>query len=176
MPLPVAHGLLGASIIAALHPQPSGRRHSIPLLGGDLFAIAADMDFLLVFALNSKSWHRGLTHSVVFALLVCMLTSLLLGRRRLRVALVYGMAFASHGLLDYLTSKEGGGVELLWPFSTVRMKLGWWGLSEVPSMLPASGIIRTLTVELGLFTSLFVAVLLLRKAVTRGVQQKSADI
>lgn len=172
MPLPVAHGLLGASIVAALHPQPTERRYSLPILVGALFANAADTDFLLVFTLHSKSWHRGFSHSIVFALLVCILTSLLLGKQQLRVALVYGLAFASHGLLDYVTSKEAGGVELLWPFSTERMKLGWWSLSELPSKLPASGIIKLLALEIALFTPLFLSVLLFRRAVTLRVSRR----
>ncbi len=174
MPLPVAHGLLGASIVAALHPQPTQRFSSVPLFIGALLANAADVDFLLVFVAHSKSWHRGPTHSIVFALLACLFVALLFGKRRLREALAYGLAFASHGILDYVTSKEGGGVELLWPFSAKRMALGWWGLSEVPSRLPPSGIIKALALEFGLFTPLFLAVLLLRKVVTRGV--KSAEV
>lgn len=173
MPLPVAHGLLGASIVAALHPQPISRRYAVPLVVGALFANFADSDFLLVFALNSRSWHRGLTHSIVFALLGCLLSVLLLGKRRLKEALAYGLALASHGILDYMTSKEGGGVELLWPFSAERMGLGWWGLSEVPSQLPPSGIIMALTLEFVLFTPLLFGVLLLRKAVAQ--HGKSAE-
>ena len=89
--------------------------------------------------------------------------ALLLGKRRLREALAYGLAFASHGILDYVTAKEGGGVELLWPFSTERMLLGWWSLSEVPSKLPPAQIVRTLILEFAIFTPLLFAVLLLRK-------------
>ncbi|MCM3871346.1 MAG: metal-dependent hydrolase [Pyrinomonadaceae bacterium] len=164
MPLPVAHGLLGASIVAALHPEPTRRLYSIPLLSGAVFAIAADLDFLLVFALHSKSWHRGFTHSVVFALLICLLGYLILGKQRLKVALAYGLAFTSHGLLDCLTSKVGNGVELLWPFSTERVRLGWCGLSELPSHLPASGILKALALEFVLFAPLFLAVALLRNS------------
>ena len=167
MPLPVAHGLLGASIVAALDPQLTNRRYALAVLGGALLANAADLDFLLVFAMHSKSWHRGFTHSVVFALLICILACLSLGKRRLKEALAYGLAFTSHGLLDCLTSNEGTGVELLWPFSTDRMKLGWWGLSEGPSQLPLSGIIKALAVEFALFAPLFVAILLLRRVGTR---------
>jgi membrane-bound metal-dependent hydrolase YbcI (DUF457 family) len=129
MPLPVAHALLGASTVAALHPHPTQRRYSVALLIGALFANAADADFLLVFAAHSKSWHRGLTHSIGFALFACMLTALVLGKQRLKEATAYGLAFSSHGILDYVASKEGGGVELLWPFSAERMVLAWWGLS-----------------------------------------------
>jgi len=163
MPLPVAHGLLGASIVAAFHPHPVQRRYPLALFVGALFANAADGDFLLVFAFHNKSWHRGFTHSVTFALLAGLLTSLLLSKRRFRVALVYWLAFASHGVLDYMTSKVGGGVTLLWPFSSERMKLGWWGLSEMPSNLTAFEIMKALGVEFVIFAALFLSVTLLRK-------------
>ena len=165
MPLPVAHGLLGASLVAAVYPQATQRRYSFALLAGALFANAADLDFLLVFAFHSKQWHRGFTHSVGFALVICLLLAFLLGRQRLKQALAYGLAFASHGILDYMTSKKGSGVELLWPFSAERMKLGWWSLSEVPSQLPPTEIMKTLGVEFGLFVPLLLAVLLLRRTV-----------
>lgn len=173
MPLPVAHALFGASIVAALHPHPTQRRYSLALLIGALLANAADADFLLVFATESKSWHRGFTHSIGFALFACILTALLLGKSRLKEAIAYGLAFSSHGILDYGTSKEGGGVELLWPFSAERLALGWWGLSEIPSKLPPSGIITALAVELALFTPLLLVVLILRKA--GGPAVKSAE-
>lgn len=165
MPLPVAHGLLGASFIAALHPQPIKRAFAVPLLVAAIVSNAPDFDFLLVFALHSKSWHRGFTHSIVFAIIVYLLSSLVLGKRRLQEALAYGLTFGSHGILDYLTSKEGTGVELLWPFSDEKLILGWRGLSEVPSRLPPSGIIKALALELGLFTPLLVFILLLRKQI-----------
>jgi membrane-bound metal-dependent hydrolase YbcI (DUF457 family) len=69
MPLPIAHGLLGACVIAALYPKPTNRRY-IPLFIGALLANAADFDFLLVFIFHSKEWHRGFSHSIFFALVV----------------------------------------------------------------------------------------------------------
>ena len=164
MPLPVAHGLLGASIVVALHPQPT-RRSLIPLLAGAFLANAADLDFLLVFALHSRAWHRGFSHSIMLALVVGLIFVLSLGRRQIREAIAYGFAFASHGILDYLTTKEGGGVELLWPFSAERLVFGWVGLSELPSRLPALAIVKALGVELMLFTPLLLLVLGLRKYV-----------
>jgi membrane-bound metal-dependent hydrolase YbcI (DUF457 family) len=139
MPLPIAHGLLGASLVAAIHPRPA-RRHFIPLLVGAFLANAADLDFALVFILRSKAWHRGFSHSITFALLVTLSFVLLLGASRVREAVAYGSAFASHAVLDYVTTKEGGGVDLLWPFSSERLVLGWVGLSELPSQNdPAAG-------------------------------------
>ncbi|HVF50292.1 MAG TPA: metal-dependent hydrolase [Pyrinomonadaceae bacterium] len=164
MPLPVAHGLVGASIVAALHPAPARRRY-LPLVAGALLANAADSDFLLVFTLHSRAWHRGPTHSLIFALVVCLLLALASGKRRLREALAYGLAYASHAFLDYATTKHGGGVELLWPFSNGRLMLGWVGLSELPSRLPATTIIKWFAFELLLLSPLLAFVLFLRRSV-----------
>ncbi|MCA1593205.1 MAG: metal-dependent hydrolase [Acidobacteria bacterium] len=124
MPLPIAHGLLGASIVAAVHPDApftDGRRFRLPLMVGALLANCPDADFLLVWALHDRSWHRGFTHSLVFALVVSLLLLAYLGRSRTRAALAYGLAFTSHGVLDFITTKVGGGVKLLLPFSSQRL-------------------------------------------------------
>ena len=173
MPLPVAHGLLGAGLVAALHARPASGRRAVPLLVGALLANAADLDFLMVFALGSRAWHRGFTHSLVFALAVALTLALSLGRRRLREAASYGLAFASHGVLDFLTAKEGGGVELLWPFVGERFRLGWWGLSEVPSRLPPAGVLRALALEIALFAPPLLAVILLRKAAAKRARRSA---
>ena len=164
MPLPIAHGLLGASIVMAMHRQPTRSRYAVSLFAGALLANAADLDFLLVAALHSKEWHRGFSHSLVFSLLICLLFLGILGKRQSRNAMAYGLAFTSHGLLDYLASKSGGGVELLWPFSTARLRLGWWGLSEVPSRLTRVEILEALMVETALFALVFFAIFLLRRS------------
>lgn len=175
MPLPVAHGLLGASLVAAVHPRPANR-YFMPLLFGALLANAADFDFLLVFLLHSKAWHRGFTHSVMFALVVFFIFAVSLGRRRIREAIAYGLAFASHGILDYVTTKEGGGVELLWPFSSERLVFGRIGLSELPSRLPAMGIVKALVVEFMLFAPLILLVGYLRKYMFRGASTREGSI
>lgn len=162
MPLPVANGLLGASLVAAVHPRPA-RRYFAPLLLGAFLANAADLDFLMVFALRSRAWHRGFSHSITLALVVGLIFVLSSGTRYLREAVAYGLAFASHGVLDYLTTKEGGGVELLWPFSSDRLLFGWVGLSELPSRLPAIEIVKFLALELILFTPLLLLVIGLRR-------------
>jgi membrane-bound metal-dependent hydrolase YbcI (DUF457 family) len=162
MPMPIAHGFLGASIVAAALPKPANR-YVMSLVFGAFLANMADFDFLLVFALHSKSWHRGFSHSIALALIVCLIFVLALGRRHIGKAIAYGLAFASHGILDYLTAKEGGGVELLWPLSSDRLKLGWVGLSEVPSRLSAIEIGKSLVVESLIFMPLFMLVICLRK-------------
>ncbi len=169
MPLPVAHGLLGASIVAALHTKPTSTRYALPFFAGALLANAADLDFLLVPVLESKAWHRGFTHSIVFAFLICLVFVFAFRVRPLRNAMAYGLAFASHGLLDYLTSKLGGGVQLFWPFSATRLKLGWWGLSEVPSQLTTAEIFQALFIELVFFSVLFLAIVLLRRSLAKNI-------
>ncbi len=164
MPLPISHGLIGASIVAAIHPQPINR-YFTPLFIGAFLANAADFDFFFVFLLQSKDWHRGFSHSILFAILICLICLLFLGKQHIRAAIAYGLAFTSHFLWDYITTKEGGGVELFWFFSIERFGLGWFGLSELPSRLPAIGIVKALAVEFVLFAPLLALIIYLRKYV-----------
>ncbi len=175
MPLPVAHGLLGASIIAAVHPHPT-KRYFMPLLMGAFLANAADLDFFLIIVLHSRAWHRGFSHSIMLALVVCLIFVLSLGRRYTREAVAYGLAFASHGILDYVTTKEGGGVELLWPFSSERLVFGWVGLSELPSRLPAMEIVKSLIVEFIIFTPLLILIIGLRKYIWKDAHTMEGTI
>lgn len=163
MPLPIAHGLVGASLVAAVLPRTSARRYALSLAAGAVLANAADLDFGLVFALHSRAWHRGFTHSLAFALVVGLVLLASLGRRRAAQAVAYALAFASHALLDFSTTKFGGGVELLWPFSADRLALGWRGLSELPSRLPPAEILRALCLEFALFAPPLIILLLLRR-------------
>ncbi|HEY0101529.1 MAG TPA: metal-dependent hydrolase [Pyrinomonadaceae bacterium] len=171
MPLPIAHALVGASLAAAIHTRPDTFRYRVALISGAILANAPDLDFFLVFTLHSKAWHRGFTHSFVFAGFVCLLFVLLFlltsGKRPLRDALAYGLAFASHGILDFVTTKAGGGVELFWPFSAERLLLGWAGLSELPSRLPPLTILKWLAFEFAIFAPVLLAVLFWRRTVQR---------
>ncbi|HEY0079587.1 MAG TPA: metal-dependent hydrolase [Pyrinomonadaceae bacterium] len=175
MPLPIAHGLLGATIVAAIHPHPT-KRYSIPLFVGAFLANAVDLDFLLVFTLHSRTWHRGFSHSIMLALSVCLIFVVSLGWRHVREAIAYGLAFASHGILDYVTTKEGGGVELLWPFSSDRLVLGWVGFSEVPSRLPAMELVKSLILEVALFTPLLILMIGVRKYVWKDARMAERTI
>jgi membrane-bound metal-dependent hydrolase YbcI (DUF457 family) len=160
--MPVAHGLVGAGLAAALHPQPFARRNAALLVA---FALAncPDLDFILVFAFHTRAWHRAFTHSLFFALAVsfCMLAAL--GWRRRAEVLAYGLAFASHGLLDFATTKVGGGVELLWPFTNERYALRAFGLSELPSRITAGEMLSYMLVEVLIFLPPFLVVYLWRR-------------
>ena len=128
-------------------------------------ANAADFDFFLVLTFHSKSWHRGFSHSITLALVFGLALVFYFGRRHVRTATAYGLAFASHGILDYLTTKAGSGVELLWPFDSDRLAFGWVGLSELPSRLPAMQIVKWLVVEFAVFAPLLILMIGLRKYV-----------
>lgn len=58
---------------------------------------------------------------------------------------------------------KGGGVELFWPFSTDRLGLRWWGLSELLSHLAPAEILKWLSLEFVLFAPLLLFLILLRR-------------
>ena len=167
MPTPVAHSLVGAGLVAAVLPRAGRARYWVLLAAGAALANAADLDFILAFAFRSRAWHRGFTHSLVFALVVFLCFLLALGRARAREAAAYGLAYASHVLLDFATTKASGGLELLWPFSLERLGLRWWGLSELPSRLPPAEILKTLSLEFVLFAPPLLFLILLRRGAFR---------
>jgi inner membrane protein len=175
MPTPVAHSLVGASLVAALVPRAGRARYWVLLAAGAVVANAADLDFLLVFVFRSRAWHRGFTHSLVFALAVLVCLLLALGRRRAREAAGLGLAYVSHVLLDFATTKETGGLELLWPFSLDRLGLRWWGLSEMPSRLPPAEILKSLSLEFVLFAPPLLLLILLRRGVFRRAAAGGVD-
>ena len=167
MPLPVAHGLLGASVVAAVVPRAGAARYRVLLAAGAVLANAPDFDFSLSLLLHSRGWHRGFTHSLAFALAVCACLLLLLGRRRAREAAGLGLAYASHALLDFSTTKAGGGVELFWPFTAERFGLRWFGLSELPSRLPPADILKFIALEFALFAPPLLLLLLWRRRASK---------
>jgi len=141
----------------------TSRRTCLHMLLAALLANAADLDFLLVYAQGSKTWHRAFTHSLVFSLFIFVLLALWLGRQKLKTAAAFGIAFGSHAVLDFVTTKEGSGIELFWPFSEKRVMLGWWGLSEWPSRMTASQITQALAFEFALFAPVLLTIMFLRR-------------
>ena len=64
MPLPVAHGLVGASVFAALRPanELGGWKW---LAFGAFLGVAPDFDFALNWlGISAGGWHHGFTHSI----------------------------------------------------------------------------------------------------------------
>lgn len=122
-----AHAVAAASLGQLLGPPCLHRRW---LFLGMVCAILPDADvigFSLGIPYQYPFGHRGLTHSLAFALLVSLTIAVCLFREvsgtvRLRLLLSYFLATASHGLLDAMT--DGGlGVAFFWPFSNDRYLL-----------------------------------------------------
>ena len=162
MPLPISHGLVGASAVALwrLHGSLSSDWHK--LLLGAFLAISPDFDLFLDWGFHIRGLHRGFTHSILMAVIVSSLVLSILGWSQIKNALAYGTAFLTHGLLDFSTTKIGGGVQLLWPFIDDRFKLGLIGFSEFPYGFPLREIIKSSLIELLIFAPMLLIVLLLR--------------
>ena len=171
MPFPVAHGLIGASVVAALLPSTRSRLAK-PLLIGAVLGIIPDFDYALNWLrIGRGGWHHGFTHSLPFALLVGIVMVILLRDWKVRSWIVFTGAYASHTLLDYLLT-ESQGVALWWPFTDHRYKLRlpnpidytWDDSSFWDTMMDVSKIVAT---ELLIFVPVLVVVLVVRRAVIK---------
>src|SRR5437868_2749404 len=101
----MASVLAHSAIALIVRPRPE-RRLTLALLIGSLWP---DLDLLsLAFEVrpNEMLGHRGLTHSIVAAMLAAAIASLVLRSRR-DLLLLFGVA-ASHGLLDAITAGDVG--------------------------------------------------------------------
>lgn len=128
--VPLALGLgLGRSVIS--------RRL---LLAGVAASMVPDLDmigFKLGIAYADSMGHRGITHSLLFALALGVLAVLLarrLNARPLAAGLFIFASCVSHGLLDMCTN-GGLGVAFLWPFSHQRYFLPWRFIQVAPLSL-----------------------------------------
>jgi membrane-bound metal-dependent hydrolase YbcI (DUF457 family) len=131
MPSPIGHALSGVAIawtasLAEPHHAtgPTVSDRWLPLYVA--LAAAPDLDLLVHGA------HRTATHSVTAILLVTIVAAAMTGRvtffrasrfggqARWRVALICGISYGSHLLLDWLAADNypPRGIQLLWPFSS----------------------------------------------------------
>ena len=131
MPSPIGHALSGVAIAwtASLSEprDPAGRTESdrwLPVYAA--LAAAPDLDLLVHGA------HRTATHSVTAMLLVTIVAAAVTGQvtplrgprfgaqARWRIALMCGISYGSHLLLDWLAADNypPRGIQLLWPFSS----------------------------------------------------------
>lgn len=171
MPLPIAHGLIGASIVAASRRGGNWRKEWWPLLVGAGLAISPDFDLLFAWVFGiSTIIHGGPSHSILFAIPLGMVGALLAREFNWRGLAIYFTVALSHGVLDFLTKREFGGAQLLWPFSSHKFRLGLFSYYEfypAPGIQPLSEIVeQALNVsyyEVLTFVPLFVAVIVWKK-------------
>jgi membrane-bound metal-dependent hydrolase YbcI (DUF457 family) len=125
MPSPVGHALAGVATVWTLTPRAPRR----------LLVIAAALAALPDADLVHPGWHRAYTHSVGAIIVVIIITAAVTGwvNRKQRatarsptaltspvgVALIFGAAYASHLLLDWLGADHFApyGIRALWPFN-----------------------------------------------------------
>ena len=128
MPTVMSHAVVGIAL-GSLTRFPT-RRPLFWLLSA-LLPIVPDLDVAgLAFGIPFRSmWgHRGISHSLVGALVIgaiaAGLTARRLGVRAVPLALYFAVITASHGFLDALTN-GGPGVAFFAPFDTARHFLPW---------------------------------------------------
>jgi hypothetical protein len=116
MATPIGHLLAGAAI-GTLMSRGSNLPRAIVI--GGLAAIAADFDFIPGILIgNPGRFHHAQSHSVTFAVLAGIVAGLVATQSRLRWALLVGLGYASHLILDFLTFDDSvpQGIPILWPF------------------------------------------------------------
>ncbi|MCM3872360.1 MAG: metal-dependent hydrolase [Pyrinomonadaceae bacterium] len=167
MPLPVAHGLLGASVAAALYQPFESRRWKI-LATGAFLGICPDFDYALNWLrISGGGWHHGFTHSIMFALFLGLMTAAMVSGKKLRNIVVFGCAAGSHTLLDYLMT-ESTGVALWWPFTNHRYRLSLpnpidYNWDNASLWASAIDLVRISLSELMIFAPILLVVLLARR-------------
>lgn len=174
MPLPIAHGLIGASIVALALRDASPLRNWKPLLFGAAIAASPDLDYFL-----QTSSHRGITHSLIFAAFVSLACFGIWRKSNLRLAIGCAVAAFSHGLLDYATTKAMPGVELLWPLSRRRFGLGLVDYYQLTGVDPVLFLYRDVLKDLFKMALtellIFLPVLLLVLAIKWGVKRPASS-
>ena len=118
----VGHALAGVSVASAIeHGGTRENRRKLFALAA-LLSITPDLDVLIYIAFRPLGMipHRGITHTIVFALFVGVFMAVVcrrfLGLTFLRVFLIVSTVLLSHSLLDYLMGC-GPGVPFFWPIS-----------------------------------------------------------
>ncbi len=173
MALPVAHGLIGATVVLALHPVASIKRDWRLLLLGAALAILPDADYFFYLILGlGESWHRTFTHSIAFAIVAGIVAAAFLKTERRRMAVICFFATLSHPILDALTSRNQGGVQLFWPLYMERIRFGMINYKNLIRQAPQPlseiviGFIETSVWEFVVFAPIFLIVWGLRKSFT----------
>ncbi len=123
MPSPIAHAVSGYVIDRFLTTERtqiySPRKWGITVFYPVLVAIFADFDFIPEL-ITGERYHRGLTHSLTFAIVFSIIVGFILSYRwksSYKQLFLYTLIlYSSHLCLDFLTY-GGKGIQLLAPFT-----------------------------------------------------------
>lgn len=133
MPTIFSHAIFSSALGAAYAVRPMPARFWV---WAALCSVLPDLDvlaFLFGIPYSSVWGHRGITHSLLFAVLVgCVIAWLVfdqnalkeMNRSRTSLAIFFSMATVSHLLLDALTN-GGLGVAIFAPFDSTRYFAPW---------------------------------------------------
>ena len=136
MPTPLSHAAVGFAIAAWTQQRPPTRR--VCLVAAACAALP-DIDYF--------GWpvaHRGITHSIAFAVVVAVAVTVIFFRdpqwakQRARMAVVLALALLSHSCLDALSTYSFG-IAFFAPFSQQRYRFAWTPLGD-----PNGGLARQL--------------------------------
>ena len=134
MASPWAHALAGAAV-GAFYQDPRHRPRVMALAA--VCAVAPDLDLIgwpLGISPLTLLGHRGLSHSLVFAVVLGGIAALALRppvttRERVVAAVILMVATATHSLIDALTTYAPTGPAFWAPFSNQRYRFPWTPLS-----------------------------------------------
>jgi membrane-bound metal-dependent hydrolase YbcI (DUF457 family) len=120
MPSPIGHAVGGVAVAWAADLV--DRRRSPPVV----VAVCAGLATLADADLVVPGAHRLATHSVTAAAVIFIVAVAVTGKVT-RNAVLYGLAYASHLLLDWLAADyyPPPGIQLFWPFSHEWYISGW---------------------------------------------------
>jgi inner membrane protein len=173
----ITHPLFGAGAAYVIsQPQPLSRRFMILSI---FCQWVPDIDtFAYLFAVSDSHplGHRGIAHSVLFALVLSLVIVRLFyrqftlsHRQYWGLHLWFFLVTLSHGLLDALVDSKLG-VAFFWPFDTQRYVFAWRPLLDVPidiSMIVNQRFWSAQLVEFQ-FISFLLAILFILKQYVRG--------
>jgi inner membrane protein len=137
MPTVLSHGIVAAAIGRVFQRDSVSASYWV---AGIACAVLPDLDAIglrLGIPYGATLGHRGLSHSLMFALVLGTLATVALfkrgspGMRRHRIWLYLCVAAASHGVLDAFTN-GGLGVALLAPFDNTRYFAPWRPIQVSP--------------------------------------------
>jgi hypothetical protein len=169
---PVGHSLFGATIAVAAAPRTMSRTARLAMMGA--FVVLANVPDISV-----RGWghHRyDISHSLFVNLgliVTASMVAIFLHRARYiavgpRIIIAGGLAWLSHLLLDSFYN-HGLGIAIYWPFSSARLALPIPWFSVLHRSLPHADYhaVRVMSIELAAYGSLFLVVLLIRRAVSK---------
>ena len=137
MPTALTHAFVGVALASVAPGTVSRGAVALVLV---LLAVLPDIDvvaFGVGIPYDHPMGHRGFTHSLTFALLVGAVAACsfrrvqAVSREWWRLVAVFGIAAASHGILDAFTN-AGLGVGFLIPFDSARYFFPWRPLETSP--------------------------------------------